>query len=188
MAFTAQWEGGFVDDPKDPGGATAFGISLRFLRALPLDLGDLDGDGDIDADDILCLDAAGARALYRAHFWDALGLEHMGGVLVTGVFDTAVNMGPRTAALILQRALGDTGTRVVEDGVLGPETMAAAKAAMARARGSRGGRVALADRFCVRRIEVYAKICEREVGLRRFLAGWVNRTLALCRAMVDGPF
>jgi hypothetical protein len=52
MSFTGKWEGGFVNDPKDPGGATKYGISLRFLRDLAPELGDVDGDGDVDADDV----------------------------------------------------------------------------------------------------------------------------------------
>ena len=60
-------EGGYVDDPDDPGGATRFGISLRLLKKMGK-LGDIDGDGDIDADDIrrLSSDSASDKACGRS--------------------------------------------------------------------------------------------------------------------------
>lgn len=47
-------EGGYVDDPNDAGGATNWGISLRFVKQSGVDL-DIDGDGDIDAEDMKAL-------------------------------------------------------------------------------------------------------------------------------------
>lgn len=173
MAFTEKWEGGFVDDPKDPGGATKYGISLRFLRGLAPQLGDVDGDGDIDADDILALTPDMARNLYRVHFWDALGLDHLPQAIALPMFDTAVNMGHRRATRILQEALRDTWHPVAVDGVLGPVTKdAARKAVMYRPDG-------FGDRFCLRRMGHYAVIIAANSDLGRFAGGWVNRTVAL---------
>ena len=45
--FVAKWEGGYVNDPDDPGGATNYGVSLRWLKSLGLDQGDIDHDGDL---------------------------------------------------------------------------------------------------------------------------------------------
>ena len=53
-------EGGYSDHPNDAGGVTKFGISLRYLRDAGHALGDVDRDGDIDADDIRALDRDGA--------------------------------------------------------------------------------------------------------------------------------
>ena len=55
-------EGGYVDHKNDPGGATKYGISLRFIRKSNTEL-DLDGDGDIDSDDYL---AARDKAIKKA--------------------------------------------------------------------------------------------------------------------------
>jgi lysozyme family protein len=59
-------EGGFVNNVHDSGGATNFGISLRFLRDYPGD-GDFDGDGDVDIDDIRKMTLTDAKRVYRKH-------------------------------------------------------------------------------------------------------------------------
>lgn len=188
MGFVEKWEGGFVNDACDPGGATKYGISLRFLRGLPLDLGDIDGDGDVDADDVLGLSPDGARELYRRHFWEPLRLEMLRGPVAVAVFDTAVNMGPRPATMVLQRTCADFGADVREDGVLGPLTLSAAQNVGAVCLQSRALRQEVSDRFCLRRLEVYRDICKREGGLRRYLGGWLARVLDLNGAIVNGPF
>lgn len=117
-------EGGYVNDPVDPGGATNFGVSLRTLRALgDMDF-DIDGDGDIDADDIRALSRDDAAAFYRQEFWDKYGYGRFGDLLVaTKVFDLSVNMGPGAAHKVLQRALrACSGHEMAEDGKLGPAT------------------------------------------------------------------
>ena len=112
-----QHEGGLVDDPDDPGGITNHGISLRFLRrvrpgARPEDVRNLTRDEAIE--------------LYRRHFWHRYGYASLWDQRVaTKVFDLSVNMGPRGAHVCLQRALRAADEPVVEDGVLGPKTLAA---------------------------------------------------------------
>ena len=54
-------EGGFVNDPDDPGGATNFGVTVHTMRRLGLDL---DGDGDVDAADVRRLSKAEAREIF----------------------------------------------------------------------------------------------------------------------------
>ena len=57
-------EGGYVDHKNDPGGATKYGISLRFIKQSNTDL-DLDNDGDIDADDIKEMTEDKAKEIYK---------------------------------------------------------------------------------------------------------------------------
>lgn len=123
-----QHEGGFVDHPSDPGGATNFGVSLRFLKAevaagrLDLDQFDFDDDGDIDEDDIRGLSREDAIAAYRFRFWDPYGWDRFHETIAIKSFDLAVNMGPRQAVKLLQRACKACGQDIADDGVLGPIT------------------------------------------------------------------
>jgi len=124
-------EGGFVDDPDDPGGATNWGISLRFLKSLgELDLDedgftdfDLDRDGDVDADDIRMFTREHAKAVYFQHWWERHGYQHLPLVIGTKIFDHAVNMGSRPTHRCVQRALRACREPVVDDGIIGPKTL-----------------------------------------------------------------
>lgn len=131
LAVVLAHEGGFVNDPNDPGGATKFGISLRWLK----EIGDLDGDGrldgdlnldgHIDIDDIKLLTRDNAAAFYRAGWWDKYGYGSLPPAVASKVFDLAVNMGGPQAHKVLQRACRAAGKPIVDDGLLGPVTRAA---------------------------------------------------------------
>lgn len=104
-------EGGFSDHPADRGGKTRYGITEAVarevgyrgdMRELPLDL---------------------AKRIYRDRYWDAVRAEELPEAVRYAVFDAAVNSGPRQAALWLQRAVG-----VKDDGIIGPQTLAAVRA------------------------------------------------------------
>jgi lysozyme family protein len=121
-------EGGLVDNPNDPGGTTNYGISLRWAMRqhveagdVVLDLMDIDGDGDIDADDIRQMPRMAAKSAYLKFFWrpnryGRLVHQHV----ATKIFDMAVNMGPSQAHKLAQRAVRSaTGIKIADDGVLG---------------------------------------------------------------------
>jgi lysozyme family protein len=95
-------EGGYVNDPRDPGGETKFGISKR----------------SYPHEDIKALTLARAKEIYHRDFWTACGIDGLPPGARFDVFDTAVNSGRGTAIRLLQRTLG-----VAEDGRLGPITM-----------------------------------------------------------------
>lgn len=112
LAFVLRFEGGYVDHPADPGGATNMGItraSLAEWRGTP-----------VSKDEVRGLSRAEAAAIYRARYWDAVRGDELPSGLDLAAFDLAVNSGPSRAVRLLQRA-----AKVVEDGRLGPLTLAA---------------------------------------------------------------
>ena len=121
MPHVFKWEGGYVDHPRDPGGATNMGITIHTARALDLDL---DNDGDIDKDDIRLITKEVATEVYRSMYWDAVQGDWAPEGLDLVLMDAAVNSGPRASIRWLQRALG-----VTPDGALGPITRRAVEAA-----------------------------------------------------------
>lgn len=103
-------EGGYVNNPSDPGGETNFGISKRSYPKL----------------DIKNLTRERAMEIYLHDFWTpgryAL-IESQD--VATKVFDMAVNMGPRRAHFITQKALRDLGHKLAQDGIMGDPTIEA---------------------------------------------------------------
>lgn len=109
-------EGGYVDHPRDPGGATNLGVTLGTARAYRMDL---DGDGDVDKNDVRLIDADAAAPVYRDGYWLKCKCDKLPAGVDYMVFDLAVNSGTSRAIRYLQRAAG-----VTEDGVIGPQTLA----------------------------------------------------------------
>ncbi len=119
-------EGGFSNHANDKGGATHYGISLRFLKWLPKTAGDVNGDGHVSHADIKALTPDKARAFYQRYFWEHYRLGDIENqAIATKLFNFFVNMRGRTAALIAQRALNDLGVMVKTDGILGSRSLAA---------------------------------------------------------------
>jgi len=106
-------EGGYADNPSDPGGATKFGISKREYPQL----------------DIAALTRADAVAIYYRDWWQRYRYSQLPGPVAAKVFDLAVNIGPAHAVRCLQRALRACGRRLAEDGALGRATAIAAAGA-----------------------------------------------------------
>lgn len=105
-------EGGYVDHPKDPGGATRYGVTEHVARAhgytgamreFPIDL---------------------AKRIYRTTYWDAVHADDCPPSLRFDLFDAAVNSGPVQAVKWMQRSVG-----VADDGKIGPKTLLALKMA-----------------------------------------------------------
>lgn len=117
MEFIFAEEGGFVDHASDPGGATNLGITLGTLRRQGA-WGDLDGDGDIDAQDVKLLTRTEAMRVYREGYWAIIQGDNWHPALALGLLDGAINMGPVTAVSLMQTAM-----RCTADGVVGPETV-----------------------------------------------------------------
>ncbi len=95
-------EGGYVHNPKDPGGETKFGISKRSYPTVDI--------ADLTLDD--------AKAIYKRDFWDRAQCDRLPPDLAFQVFDGAVNSGIGNSIRWLQEAAG-----VAVDGVVGPLTL-----------------------------------------------------------------
>lgn len=112
-------EGGFVDHPRDPGGATNRGVTQatydnwRRRHGLP-------------TRSVRQLAESELRAIYREGYWDAIRADELPPGVAYAVFDAAVNSGPARAARWLQAQIG---ARV--DGVVGPETIGRTQAVAA---------------------------------------------------------
>lgn len=102
IAFVLNEEGGYTNDPKDPGGETNFGISKRAHPQV----------------DIKGLTIEEAKSIYRYLYWDTCRCESLPPKLALAVFDSAVNQGAGTAIKMLQSAVG-----AIQDGIIGPATI-----------------------------------------------------------------
>ncbi|MCH2095303.1 MAG: holin-associated N-acetylmuramidase [Rhodobacteraceae bacterium] len=165
-------EGGYVNDPDDPGGATKFGVTIHTMRRLGLDL---DGDGKVSAEDVRRLTPAQAVDIFLDHYFDKPGIDRLPEALQPSVFDMYVNAGSN-AVKILQGLLGDMGHRVAVDGVLGPVTAAAALAAFAAAPNH------LVDAYGIARRNYYFALADRRPASRKYArtragskGGWIRR-------------
>lgn len=107
-------EGGYVDHPQDPGGATNKGITLAVFRRF---YGESMGK-----DDLRALADAQLEHIYRDGYWDKCRCDDLPDGVDYVVFDQAVNSGPGRSAKWLQ---GVTGVAV--DGSIGPQTIDAAR-------------------------------------------------------------
>lgn len=97
-------EGGYVNNPADPGGETNWGISRR----------------SYPGEDIANMTVDRAKEIYKRDYWGPSGCDIVPEALKFDMFDTAVNAGQHTAIKFLQQASGADA-----DGILGSQTMMA---------------------------------------------------------------
>jgi len=110
------YEGGYVDHPKDPGGATMEGVTQRTYSA------DRQRRG-LSTRPVRQMDPGERDAIYKIQYWDAVRGDDLPSGIDAAVYDYAVNSGPGRAARELQAVLG-----VKQDGVIGLMTLEAARA------------------------------------------------------------
>ena len=165
-------EGGFVNDPDDPGGPTKFGVTLGTLKRLGIDR---DSDGDIDIGDLRALSRQDARDVFITHYFTRPNLGALPAVLQPSVFDMQVNAGS-AAVRILQRLLNDFGQRLEVDGIVGPRTAAAANHVATIAPDH------LADAYGIARRNFYYALGDERPQSRKFArrrdggkGGWIVR-------------
>ena len=148
IEIVLEHEGGYVNDPDDPGGETNFGIAKR-------------SHPDVD---IANLTKEGAKEIYYQSYWIKNRVPQMPEDLKHIYFDMCVNQGRGRAIKILQRAANAKGAMLEVDGGLGPKTIGAMK------------NVEL-DRVRAYRIKYYADLVTRRPDLEKFYFGWFRRGL-----------
>jgi len=120
LAHVLAMEGGWTNDPHDPGGPTNLGITLSVFAAWK-GLTLTDANRQALMEELKRLDAAAVRPIYRERYWNPSRAGDLPPALAVMHFDAAVNHGVSGAARMLQQALG-----VSVDGKIGPQTLAAA--------------------------------------------------------------
>lgn len=156
LAFTLREEGGYVDDPADPGGATNMGITLATFRTWS-------DEPDAGAVAVRDMSARTAAAIYRMLYWNPLRADALPAGVDLSVFDFGVNAGIFGSARLLQRAIGFSGDAA--DGCIGPVTLAAVRAENA---------AGLIDTLAERQSSYYRSLAD----FPTFGAGWLARTQA----------
>jgi lysozyme family protein len=116
LASVLVHEGGKVDDPQDPGGRTAYGVTQTVYANWRRSQG-------LAPRDVWLIEDSEKAAIYRSLYWDKCRCDDLPSGVDYAVFDYSVNSGPVRAAKALQRAVG-----VIDDGQVGPMTLAAANA------------------------------------------------------------
>ncbi|MCE5336962.1 MAG: hypothetical protein LLG06_20475 [Desulfobacteraceae bacterium] len=144
-------EGGYRNDPRDPGGETHFGISKRTYPAL----------------NIRDLTREQAEAIYYRDWWVRFGYGAIDDdPLAAKVLDLSVNMGPGAAHKLLQEALNETaGADLPRDGVMGANTLSAVNTHPC-------------PKLLLATVKLLAVRNYLRIGKQRYLAGWIRRAIA----------
>jgi len=141
-------EGGYVNDPSDPGGETKYGVSKR---AYP----------DVDIKNLTLEDA---KDIYKKDYWSKYRCNELPEDLRHVYFDMCVNMGAGRATKIMQETANAKGADLKIDGGMGPKTIGAMQ------------NVEL-NRVRAYRVKYYATLIERKPDLAKFYYGWFKRSL-----------
>ncbi|WP_458790423.1 holin-associated N-acetylmuramidase [Yoonia sp. MH D7] len=165
-------EGGYVNDPDDPGGATNHGVTVHTMRRLGLDL---TGDGKVDASDVRRLTADQALQIFINDYFHKPNLALLPPPLQASVFDMYVNAG-NNSVKILQLLLNQMRVTVSVDGAIGPQTAAAAAQAMAAAPDH------FVDAYGIARRNYYYALGDARPASRKYArrkdggkGGWITR-------------
>jgi lysozyme family protein len=141
-------EGGYVNDPKDSGGETKFGITKRTYPNV----------------DIKNLTIAEAEAIYKKDYWGKIkGNDIASDDVAYEILDAAVNMGVRTSSKLAQITIG-----AYPDGIIGQKTLKELNGADTEL---------FVTKFKLSKVARYIYLAKKYSKNRKFLFGWISRVL-----------
>ena len=159
-------EGGFVNDPDDPGGATKYGVTIGTLQSIR---------GKATVADVKALTEKEAADIFKRYYFERPKINQLPAALQATVYDMQVNAGSN-AIKILQRLAAEFGVKLAVDGVLGPKSIGA----VGRIHGQAGAR--FVDAFGIARRNYYFRIGDRRPASRKYCVtrrgskgGWIKR-------------
>jgi len=159
-------EGGYVNDPDDPGGPTKYGVTIHTLRRIR---------GRATIADVKALTVADAVEIYKRHYFRRPKIDQLPASLQATVYDMQVNAGGN-AIKILQRLMAEFGVKVTVDGALGPQSIGAVAQVYAKAGDY------LVDAYGVARRNYYFRLADRRPASRKYArtrrggkGGWIKR-------------
>lgn len=154
--FILKWEGGFVNDPNDSGGATNKGVTLTTYRRYK-------GE-DATVDDLKAITDEDWTAIYKQMYWDKFKADEIASQTVANLCVDWLWMSGAKAIKYVQRLIGAT-----EDGIVGKQTLSRLNAK---------GESLVLDIYNYRK-DFYHRIVANRPSQKRFLRGWINRLNAL---------
>jgi len=152
-----KWEGGFVEDPLDAGGATNMGITIATWRSVGYDK---DGDGIVDAKDIKLLTKADFTPVLK-QYWDRWKADDIQNQSVANILVDWVWGSGKWGIKIPQRIMN-----ITDDGIVGNTTISVLNAQAAPI---------IFDKIYRARVQFLNDIVTRKPSQKRFIKGWLNR-------------
>jgi len=161
-------EGGFVNHPADPGGATMRGISMRFLRSINY----MKNEKPISLKQLQSMPIEETIEIYKTHLWDKSKCQIIQDKeLASKLFDMFVNIGPSQAYKLLQISLNRLlNTSLAVDGKLGPKTFACIDEVVAKKKSNE-----LIEEIKDNLTHFYINLAADKPQLKVFLQGWLSR-------------
>ena len=154
LPYVLKHEGGFVNDPDDPGGATNKGITLETAQR----------HGISTVADLQAITDEKVAEIYRADYWQFDGIESQS--VATKLFDMGVNFGTKTAVKLCQEALNEVGASLRLDGVCGPQTLGFINATLP---------AQMLEMLCHAATGRYLDIVIARPKSKKYLNGWMAR-------------
>jgi len=156
--FILKWEGGFVNDPLDRGGATNKGVTIAVWKSQGYDK---DGDGDIDVNDLKKITEADAIMIMKNNYWDRWKADTIKSQAIANTLVDWVWGSGAWGIKIPQRILG-----VKDDGVVGAKTLEAL---------NKQDPAKFIEKLYLARFNFLDGIVASNPSQKRFIKGWKNR-------------